>query len=53
MAGGMDMNAQDYWTMFLETGAPELYLLFNQARKMEGKHVSDNTGPGTEGLGLQ
>ena len=37
------MNSQDYWQMFLETGAPELYLLYNNARKMENSHVPDNS----------
>ena len=47
------MNAQDYWNIFLETGAPEMYLLFNQARRMEHKHVFDNKGIGAESFGLQ
>ena len=28
------MNAGGYWQLFLETGAPEMYLLYNKARKM-------------------
>ena len=47
------MTSQDYWQMFMETGAPELYLLYNNARKMENTHVSDNSGLGAEGHGLQ
>ena len=47
------MNAQDYWQMFLETGAPELYLLYNNARKMERSHVLDDSGPGVAGHTLQ
>ena len=47
------MNSQDYWQMFLETGAPEMYLLYNNARKMEISYVPDNTGVGAEGHGLQ
>lgn len=47
------MNAQDYWQIFLETGAPELYLLYNNARRMEGRHVLDDTGPGLTGHTLQ
>lgn len=38
------MDAQNLWQMFLETGAPEMYLLYNKARKLEGLHVPDNTG---------
>ena len=52
-SGGMQMKSQDYWQMFLETGAPELYLLFNNARKMENTHVLDNPGPGAQGHNLQ
>lgn len=47
------MTSQDYWQMFLETGAPEMYLLYNNARKMEMTHVLDNTGPGAPGHSLQ
>jgi len=41
------MRAHDYWTIFLETGAPELYLMFNQARRMEETDVSEDQGTGT------
>ena len=47
------MTSQDYWQMFLETGAPELYLLYNKARKTEMTYVSDNPGPGAAGHSLQ
>lgn len=47
------MNAQDYWRMFLETGAPELYLLYNNARRMEQPYVLDDPGPGAAGHTLQ
>ena len=47
------MNAQDYWQFFLDTGAPEMYLLYNRARKMEEAHVFDDTGSGTAGHSLQ
>lgn len=40
------MTSQDYWQMFLETGAPELYLMYNNARKMENPHVFNNTSSG-------
>ncbi len=46
------MTAQDYWQMFLETGAPEMYLLYNNARKMEHAHVFDNSGSGAAGHNL-
>ncbi len=47
------MNAQDYWNIFLVTGAPEAYLLYNQARRMEDKHVSEDQGLGSKGFSLQ
>ena len=46
------MQSQDYWQMFLETGAPELYLLYNQAKRTEITNVSDNPGTGTARHGL-
>ena len=47
------MNAQDYWCFFLETGAPEAYLLYTKALRMEEKHVFDDTGAGSARHGLQ
>lgn len=47
------MTSKDYWQIFLETGAPEMYLLYNNARKMENSYVSDNTGAGAESHSLQ
>lgn len=47
------MNAQDYWNIFIETGAPEMYLLYNKVRRMEALDVSQNPGACSSGLGLQ
>lgn len=47
------MTKKDYWELFLQTGAPEFYLKYQQAMRMEDPNVSDNTGPGTTGHGLQ
>ncbi len=47
------MDASDYWRLFLETGAPEMYLMYSRALKMEAGNVSDHTGPGAAGHGLQ
>lgn len=47
------MNAKDYWSMFVETGAPELYLLFKSAHRMEEKHVCNDQGSGDSCFGLQ
>ena len=47
------MQAQDYWKIFLETGAPEVYLMYNQARRMEETDVSDHQRSGAQSVGLQ
>ena len=47
------MNARDYWNFFLETGAPEYYLLYQNALKMEAPDVSDDSGHRAAGYGLQ
>ena len=47
------MDSQSIWQMFLETGAPEMYLLFNKVRKMEEGHVPDGSRAGTESNTLQ
>lgn len=46
------MNAVDYWKLFLETGAPEYYLLYHNALKMEGNNVLDDPGHRTQGYRL-
>lgn len=47
------MNATDYWKFFLETGAPEYYLLYQNALKMEENHVFDDPGHCAQGNRLQ
>lgn len=47
------MKAVDYWQLFLETGAPEAYLMYSKAMKLEGNHVSDDPGYRLESNGLQ
>ena len=47
------MNSKDYWQIFLETGAPEFYLLYNNAQKMEKSHVYDYTGTRSQSYNLQ
>lgn len=46
------MNKLNYWQLFMETGAPELYLM-HKASKTEGKNVSDHSGYRPQGNGLQ
>lgn len=47
------MDAKEYWRLFLETGAPELYLMYAQAAKSEGAYVSDHNCAGTADQRLQ
>ena len=46
------MDTQNYWQLFMETGAPEMYLLYKQARKMEASDVFDDQRTGPTGLSL-
>ena len=47
------MEAADYWKFFLETGAPEYYMLYQRALKMEAAYVSDDPGHCPQGNRLQ
>lgn len=47
------MNAENFWQLFMDTGAPEMYLLYQQALKSEENHVSDHPGHRPAGYGLQ
>ncbi len=47
------MNAKDYWQLFMETGAPEAYLMYSKLLKSEGIHVYDHPGHRPESNGLQ
>ena len=47
------MNAENYWELFMETGAPEMYLLYQKALKTEENHVSDHSGHRPASYGLQ
>jgi hypothetical protein len=43
----------ELWQLFLDTGAPEAYLMYVNALKTEGNHVSDHSGNRPESHGLQ
>ena len=45
------MDSQSYWELFMETGAPEIYMLY-RAQKTEEIHVRKNTGTGASGVEL-
>ncbi len=47
------MEAKVYWQVFLETGAPEMYLLYNKARKTEKTYVLDDPGTGVTVCDIQ
>lgn len=47
------MDAKDYWNLFMETGAPEYYMMYTNALKTEGVHVPDSQSIGAAGHGLQ
>lgn len=47
------MDSQFAWQVFLETGAPEMYLLYNQAKKMENTDVFEDQRPGVAGNKIQ
>lgn len=38
------MKSRELWQAFLDTGAPELYLLYSKAREAEADYVFDNSG---------
>ena len=46
------MKSNDYFSMFMETGAPELYLMYQQTRRLETENVLEDSGPGTAGCEL-
>ena len=47
------MKSMDYWRLFVETGAPEMYLLYTSAKRTEDVYVSDGSGVGPESSSLQ
>lgn len=45
------MDAKEYWKLFMETGAPELYMLYRQ--KLEERNVLERSSAGPSCNGLQ
>ena len=43
------METKDYWQLFIETGAPEMYLLYARQQKLEATHVFDGPGNCAQG----
>ena len=47
------MDAKAYWQLFLETGAPEVYLMYTKAIKSEDCNVPEHHCVGIESQRLQ
>lgn len=47
------MDAKEYWQLFLETGAPEVYMMYTRVLKAEEKHVPEHQSIGIESQRLQ
>ena len=47
------MDANQFWLAFLDTGAPEMYLLYSKAKRMGELRVPDSKGFGAESHELQ
>ena len=47
------MRSRELWQAILDTGAPELYVLYSKAREAEANYVFDNSGTCITGHQLQ
>ena len=47
------MNSREYWQLFMETGAPEAYLMYSKQLKSEANYVYDDPGHCPESNRLQ
>lgn len=47
------MDTNTAWTLFVTTGAPEAYLLYNHLKKAEESYVSNDPGVGDSSHCLQ
>ena len=47
------MDAREYWKLFLETGAPEIYMMYTKALQTEETHVPEHHSAGSESQRLQ
>lgn len=46
--GGFEMDPDILWSLFMDTGAPELYLLYQKAAQ-GAQYVLENRGPDPTG----
>lgn len=47
------MKSDLCWQLFLNTGSPEAYLMYNEAKRLEKSHVSQHEGTCSQGNTLQ
>lgn len=47
------MKSEILWQLFLKTGSPEAYLIYNEVKRLEQNHVPQHEGPGSSGYALQ
>lgn len=43
------MEAGEYWKLFMDSGAPEMYLLYAKQLKLEENHVFNRPGHCAQG----
>ena len=46
------MDATPFWEVFLDTGAPEMFLLYQKLKKMEETDVLDDQRSGAASLSI-
>ena len=46
------MNPDGIWQVFIETGSPEVYLIYNRVRNTEENNVFNDPRSGATGHGL-
>ena len=47
------MDANGCFRVFMDSGIPEYYVLYQQLKRMEESNVSNDPGTGTSGMSLQ
>ena len=47
------MDSNECFRVFMDSGIPEYYVLYQQLKKMEESDVSNDPGTSTSGLSLQ
>lgn len=47
ITGGIVMDSKFFWEVFLDTGAPEMFVYYQEAKRSEEAYVSDSAGVGS------